>query len=357
MTAEVIEMERGTEAFAERLLEQLNAGALTIMLSVGHRTGLLDTLAELPPASSEELAEAAGLSERYVREWLAAMVTGGVVDYDPSTATYTLPAERAAVLTRSAGVDNIAQFAQYIGMLGTVEDRIVDCFRNGGGVPYVAFHRFHDVMAEESRGTVVSALVPHILPLVPGLVERLESGIRVADIGCGRGHALIKLAESFPASSFVGFDLSEAAIQFARTAAEEAGLSNIRFDVQDVARLEVDEVFDLITAFDAIHDQANPSRVLRNIENILDRDGVFLMQDIAGSSRLDRNLDHPLAPFLYTISCMHCMTVSLAQGGAGLGTMWGEELASQMLGEAGFTSVRIERLSHDIQNCYYVARR
>jgi len=356
MTAELIDMNDETEAFAERLLDHLNASALTIMLSVGHRTGLFDTMAGLPPSSSEELAEASGLTERYVREWLAVMVTGGVVDYDPTTATYFLPAERASVLTRTAGVDNIAQFAQYIGMFGTVEDRVIDCFRTGGGVPYEAFHRFHDVMAEESRGTVVDALVPYILPLVPGLIERLRDGIRVVDIGCGRGHGLIKLAETFPRSTFVGYDMSDAAIQFGRTTAQNAGLANLRFEVRDVALLDSSERFDLVTAFDAIHDQANPARVLRNISGLLDSDGVFLMQDIAGSSRLDRNLDHPLAPFLYTISCMHCMTVSLAQDGAGLGTMWGEELASQMLREAGFSSVRIERLPHDIQNCYYVAR-
>lgn len=357
MTVEAINSDNRTDVFAERLLESLNASSMTIMLSVGHRTGLLDTMAELAPSTSDEIADAAGLSERYVREWLAVMVTSNVVEYDPATATYTLPGAHAAVLTRAAGVDNIAMFAQYVGMLGSVEDRIVDCFHNGGGVPYEEFHRFHDVMAEESRGTVADALVDQILPLVPGLIERLEHGIDVVDVGCGRGYALATLAKAFPKSRFTGYDLSESAVSFARKKAEEANLTNLRYEQRDVASLDERGSFDLVTAFDAIHDQAKPAVVLSNIAGLLRSNGVFLMQDIAGSSCLEKNEDHPIAPFLYTISCMHCMTVSLAQDGEGLGTMWGEELAEQMLRDAGFSTISIERLSHDIQNCYYVARR
>lgn len=357
MTVEAINTTQVTDAFAERLLGNLNASATTIMLSVGHRTGLLDTMGELAPSTSEEIAEAAGLSERYVREWLAAMVTSEIVDYDPATASYVLPKAHSAVVTRAAGVDNIAMLAQYVGMLGAIEDRIVDCFRDGGGVPYEEFHRFHDVMAEDSKGTVVDALVDQILPLVPGLADRLESGIDVADIGCGRGYALATLAEAFPKSRFTGYDFSEDAIAFARKNAEEAGLTNVRYVKRDAATLDEGGRFDLVTAFDAIHDQAEPARVLSNVASLLRPGGAFLMQDIAGSSHLEKNLDHPIAPFLYTISCMHCMTVSLAQDGDGLGTMWGEELAEQMLRDAGFSTVAIERLSHDIQNCYYVARR
>jgi 2-polyprenyl-3-methyl-5-hydroxy-6-metoxy-1,4-benzoquinol methylase len=132
------------------------------------------------------------------------------------------------------------------------------------------------------------------------------------------------------------------------------GLSNVRFEVKDVTMLGEVGRYDLITAFDAIHDQARPATVLFNIATALRPEGVFLMQDIAGSSHVHNNLDHPIAPFLYTISCMHCMTVSLAQDGEGLGTMWGEEKALEMLAEAGFNNVAVKQLPHDFQNNYYI---
>ena len=208
------------EAFAGRMLETLNGGALAVMISVGHRTGLFDALATTDAATSQELADLAGLSERYVREWLGAMTTGRVVEYEPSTGKYRLPPEHAGWLTRAASPDNLAVTAQWIPTLATVEDDIVQCFEKGGGVPYERFDRFHEVMAEESNQTILSVLFSHILPLVEGATEKLEAGISALDLGCGRGRALLMLAERFPSSSFQGYDLSAAAIAYAR---EQAG--------------------------------------------------------------------------------------------------------------------------------------
>lgn len=345
------------EAFGERLLGIYNDAALAQMISLGHRTGLFDTLNDLPPATSGEIAAAAGLNERYVREWLGAMVTGGFIEYEPATASYRLPGEHAALLTRDASPNNFAVFAQYFPIMGAVEDRILDCFRNGGGVSYEEYGDFHRVMAEDSGQTVVAALEEHILPLAPGLERRLAEGIDVLDIGCGSGRAVNLLASRFPNSRFRGIDLSEEAVGRARAEADRLGLRNVRFAAHDLTTWTVDGRYDLVTAFDAIHDQAAPARVLAEIRRVLRPDGLFLMQDIAGSSRLEENLDHPVAPLLYTISCMHCMTVSLAQDGAGLGTMWGEDTALRMLGEAGFGPVEVKRLAHDFQNAYFLARR
>jgi 2-polyprenyl-3-methyl-5-hydroxy-6-metoxy-1,4-benzoquinol methylase len=343
------------EEFAEQMVDVLNSGSIALMTSIGHRTGLFDAMTGLPPSTSEQIASAAGLNERYVREWLGAMLVGGIVEHDPEEGTYYLPEEHAAFLTRAASPDNIAAFAQYIPLLGSVEDGIVESFKNGGGVPYSAFPRFQEVMAEDSGQTVLPALTEHILPLVPGLVERLEKGIDVLDVGCGSGRALNLMARTFPNSRFVGYDLSEEAIARARAEAEEHGTSNARFEVKDVATLDEEASYDLITTFDAVHDQAKPAAVLKGIANALKDDGVYLMQDIAGSSHHHNNLDHPIGPFLYTVSTMHCMTVSLAQGGEGLGAMWGEEKAKEMLKEAGFTKVVVEQLAHDLQNYYYIA--
>jgi len=348
------------EAFSEKLLTALNYGSLSLMMSIGHRTGIFDSMRSLPPSTSEEVAGASGLNERYVREWLGAMVTAGVIDVDPTSTKYTLPAEHAAFLTRAAGADNFAVFTQYIGLLGSVEDKIVECFKKGGGVPYEDFLRFHAVMAEDSGQSVLSSLESHVLPLVPGLADRLAAGISMLDIGCGRGRILNRLADLFPNSRFTGMDISVEAIGKARDDAFQQRLQNAEFVVRDLSDFDESaepEAFDLITTFDAIHDQVKPLSVLKGIYRALRSDGVYLMQDIKGSSHVHKNVDHPIGTFLYTISTMHCMTVSLSQGGEGLGAMWGEEKAREYLAKAGFKSIETNELAHDIQNNWYVVRK
>jgi len=345
------------EVFAERVLAALNNGSLCLMLSIGHRTGLFDAMRGLPPSSAANISAKASLHERYVREWLGAMVTSGVVEVDPTSTIYKLPDEHAASLTRAAHADNMTVFAQYISVLGAVEDDIVACFKSGGGVPYERFSRFHAVMAEDSGQSVLSSLESHVLPLVPGLANRLEAGIAVLDVGCGSGRIMNQLARSFPQSRFEGYDISEEAISSARQEASRLGLQNVEFFLRDVTDLDDSagvESFDLITTFDAVHDQAQPLNVLKGIHRALKSDGVYLMQDIRASSHVSNNLDHPIGTFLYTISTMHCMTVSLAQGGEGLGAMWGEEKAYDYLKKAGFHQIETKQLKHDIQNNWYV---
>lgn len=343
--------------FAENLLSTLNAGATCLMISVGHRTGLFDALSKTEAASSSELAERADLNERYVREWLGAMVTSRIVEFNADTGKYSLPPEHACALTRDSAPNNMAVFAQYVPLLGAVEDDIVHCFREGGGVPYSRFTRFHEVMAEDSGQTVLPTLFNHILPLVPGLIEKLESGIQVLDVGCGSGRALNLMASRFPRSEFTGIDLSEDAIRSGKEMARTYRLTNLKFIAKDLStfdRQAEPESYDLVTTFDAVHDQGQPLAVLKGIARTLRADGVYLMQDINGSSHVENNLRHPIGPFLYTVSCMHCMTVSLAQEGAGLGAMWGREKAFELLKEAGFKEVKVHELEHDVQNCYYV---
>jgi 2-polyprenyl-3-methyl-5-hydroxy-6-metoxy-1,4-benzoquinol methylase len=347
--------------FAEWLQDSFNRAAFCLMASIGHRCGLFDAMHGIAPASASEIAARAGMNERYVREWLGAMVTARVVECttDGDTERYSLPAEHAALLTRTAGADNLAPLAQYIPLLGSVEDDIVNCFRNGGGVPYERFPRFHAVMAEDSGQSVLASLESHVLPLVPDIRERLLRGIDVLDLGCGSGRIINRLAQLFPSSRFEGQDLSAEAIPAATKEATAKSLRNVSFvakDLSDFDRTAAPNTFDFVTTFDAIHDQARPLSVLQGIRRTLRSDGVYLMQDIRASSRVAANVDHPLGTFLYTVSCMHCMTVSLAQGGEGLGAMWGEERTREYLKAAGFTSVEVHQLSHDIQNNWYVVR-
>ena len=343
-------------AFAEQMLKAVNDGTLMLMVSIGHRTGLFDKLSEMAPATSEQIAEQSGLNERYIREWLGAMVTSGIMVYHPGTRQYHLPKEHAECLTRAAGANNIASLAQWVAVLGSVEDEVMAAFSHGRGVPYSAYKRFHEVMASESALTVVAALDEHILPLIPGIEARLEQGIAVADIGCGSGLAAMHLAERFPNSTFMGLDFSVEAIGTARGIAEKRGLTNVEFQLQDAAQWRPQEAFDLIFTFDAVHDQARPDLVLANIRGALRPGGAYLMQDIRASSHVQHNTENPLGPLLYTISCMHCMSVSLANNGMGLGAVWGKEKALEMLAEAGFNNVEVKELEHDIINYYSLCR-
>ncbi|KAA1252234.1 class I SAM-dependent methyltransferase [Mycobacterium simiae] len=346
-----------TEEFGNRIVAAIDSAGLALLLSVGHQTGLLDTMAELPPSTSAEIADAAGLNERYVREWLGGVTAAQVVDYDPELATYTLPAYRAAALTRAAGLDNLARVTQFISLLGEVEQQVIDCFRGGGGVPYSEYPRFHTVMAEMSGEVFDATLIDVVLPLVDGLPERLRAGADVADFGCGSGHAVNLMAREFPNSRFVGIDFSEAAVAVGAEEAARLGLDNATFARHDLAHLGKVEAYDVITAFDSIHDQAQPARVLESINRALRPGGVLLMVDIKASSRLEDNIGVPFSTYLYTTSMMHCMTVSLALDGVGLGTVWGRQLATAMLAEGGFTDVRVAEIDTDPLNNYYIARK
>ena len=213
------------------------------------------------------------------------MVTGGIAEYEPDTATYTLPPEHARFLTRARGPDNMAFYACYLAVVGDVEQHVINCFRNGGGVPYSAYPRFQSLQAEESAMVQDAALIDAALPLIPGGIKRLQEGIRAADIGCGQGHAINLMGKAFSNSRFVGYDLSEEGIAAARKEARELGLSNVGFEVQDAGTLETSQ-YDLITAFDTIHDLARPAKVLKNIAGALRPGGTFFMGEFAASSRL-----------------------------------------------------------------------
>jgi SAM-dependent methyltransferase len=328
------------QEFARKLFGHYTSGMLSFMVVIGHRTGLFDALAK-GPGTSQEIAARAGLQERYVREWLGAVTTGGIVEYAEGPRTFALPPEHGLCLTGTSS-RNLAATSQVLPMLAKRLEKVIPCFRDGGGVPYSEFSPdFTEFQDASWRLLYDGLLLKGFLPAAKGLPERLRSGIRVADVGCGTGHAINLMAREFPASTFIGYDLDAEGIERARGEAHQMGLTNARFEVLDVTQLPREPKFDLITTFDSIHDQRDPATTLRRIADALAPGGIYFMLEPRAATALEDNLGNPFAPYLYGISVLHCMTVSLAEGGTGLGTAWGEGLARRMLGEAGFGVVEV----------------
>ncbi len=348
------------KAFMGTMMGVINNGALSMMVSIGHRTGLFDHMAGQVSMTSTELAAASELDERYVREWLAAMAAGGIVDLSPGASEpenrFVLPAEHQKLVTRAGGPLNLAAMTQYIALLGQVEDDVVEAFSTGAGVPYSRYPAFQALMAEGSGARFDAALLDGMLPLMPGGTEALTSGATLADIGCGEGKAILMMAEAYPNSTFTGFDFSADAIVAAAAKAEAQGLTNVSFVEADAAELTADAEFDFVTSFDAIHDQGRPRDVLAGIRRALRPGGTYLCVEPRSATKLEDNIKDPMAPYLYSISTMHCMSVALVNGGEGLGTAWGEEKAYAYLHEAGFDSIETHEVAQDRTNSYYVAQ-
>jgi ubiquinone/menaquinone biosynthesis C-methylase UbiE len=338
--------------FAGKLLGIYTGGVLTNLIDTGYQVGLFEA-SRAGPATSEELSERAGLKERYVREWLGAMTTSGIYAYDPVSKRYSLPEEHAALLTGDTA-QNLCPVSRMVNHLGSHQAKLAACFRAGGGIPYSAYRPvFTQCMDDVWRRIYDQQLVGGFIGVVDGLADDLRRGINVLDVGCGTGHAINVLAREFPRSRFFGYDIAEDAIERARAEAKEMGLDNSTFAVVDVTELPRDRTFDLITAFDAIHDQKSPEAVLREINRALAPGGRFLMIEFKFSSRVEENIGNPFAPLYYGFSLMHCMPVSLAVGGRGLGAVWGEQTARELLAEAEFRTVRVLDTPRP-QNCVFV---
>jgi SAM-dependent methyltransferase len=345
------------EAFAGQFITAVNGASLMALSSLGRHSGLFSAMAGMPASTSQQIADKAGLNERYVREWLGGMVLGGVIDYDPSGKTYYLPPEHAAFLTSEAGPNDLTSLAQFFPYMGLVEAELVQAFRKGGGVPYSSFPNFQEIQAGMTGAFFQASLVDVILPMAAGMIERLQEGANVLDIGCGAGRAVSLLAETFPKSSITGYDFSEEGIGLARKEAAAKGLGNAHFEVADIAAIDEPERYDLVTAFELVHDLARPEQVLAAVYRALKPDGVFIIVDIAASSNLEENYDHPIGPALFTFSVFHCMTVAMAQGGVGLGTAVGEQKITELLHAAGFPNVQVNHVDGDFFYSYYVARK
>jgi SAM-dependent methyltransferase len=341
----------------EQMVDWYSAGMTVLMIDLGHRVGLFEAAVGTGPLTSGQLADRAGCDERYVREWLGAMVTAGVFRYEPGDRTYELPAEQASFVT-GTGPRNGAPSAAALAAFARLVEPVADHVCHGGGIPHEAFApAFTEVMDALARARYDSALVSEYLSIAPTAVCGLRAGIRVADIGCGTGHTTNLMAQAFPRSTFLGYDLATNALQRAVSETTAMGLTNVAFVAADVLDVPTEPPFDLICAFDCIHEQVDPAGVLSWVAAALAPGGTFLMVDVNASSRLEDNIGRGMAPSLYARSVLHCLPVSLAHGGAGLGAMWGHERAREMLAHAGFGEVLVHEIAADPVSLVYVARR
>jgi 2-polyprenyl-3-methyl-5-hydroxy-6-metoxy-1,4-benzoquinol methylase len=344
------------EAFAGKVLGDASGMAATIMASIGDRLGLFRSLAQGGPATSSQLAERTGLNERYTREWLGGMASAGYLTYDPLTQQFTLPAEHAPVLAQEGGPAFMGGIQQFLIGVGEPIDQVIGAFKHGGGVPQSAYtENTWAGLDRFTAGWFENLLLQQWVPAMPAVQLALERGANVADVGCGRGRALIKLAQAFPNSRFVGYDAYGPAVEDATARAAAAGVADrIRFEARDVSQ-GLPETYDIITTFDVIHDAVDPSGLLRAIHDGLRPGGRYVCLDINCSDLVEEQAG-PLDTLRYGFSILYCMTTSLAHQGAGLGTVGLPESTLRTLcDEAGFGQFRRVPLENPFNNLYEIA--
>ena len=353
--------------FSEKIIQILNHGALNLALGIGYGQGIFDVMDDLgKPVTIAVLAKTSNLDNRYLKEWLGIMVTGNIIEIstnEKGEEIFFLPPAHGDVLTTRAGNQNLGVYTQEIPLLTSCAmEPVSKGFSTGKGVAFSHYPSFQAFMSELSNAKHRQVLIQEFLPSVDKgrMVERLKQGIQVCDLGCGQGVALNLMAQAFPDSSFLGVDNHQDAIEEARVSAQKMNLMNARFTVVDAGKIKGNkdfyQKFDYVCAFDAIHDQSHPLQALKGILYMLKPRGFFSMIDIKAATRLTENLDHPMGPFLYTVSLMHCMPVGLNDNGRGLGMMWGREQALALLKQAGFDQVDAVEIPNDPFNLHFICR-
>ncbi len=329
------------EAFAEKVMNDFAGSSACYLGAIGDALGLFTNFAERGSATSAELAARTGLDERYVREWLAGVHAAGYVTFDRATGRYTLPPEHVPVLAQEAGSLFFGAAFRDSVEKGETFDALLTAFQQGGGIPMAAFSdQNRETLARFTAPWFEHALGDDWIPRLPEVAAALEAGASVADVGCGRGAAVIRLAAMYPRSRFVGYDLHPGDISFGARAARAAGLDDrVRFQALD-ATARLPGTFDVITTFDVIHDAVDPAGILSAIHAALATDGRYVCVDINCAERPEDNVG-TVATIMYAFSLNYCLTVSLAEGGTGLGTCGlAEPVLRRMATDAGFTGMR-----------------
>ncbi len=341
--------------FLARFQSDLAAAMSTRLCAIGDRLGLFKALMQQGPATSAQLAERTGIQERYAREWLQGLMAVGYLEMDPATQAYTLPAEHAKPLADEDSPLFLGGMLELLAHCQTPFEELIDAFKHGGCVAQSSFHpHLYHGMSRSSGVRYKNLLLQQWLPSMPDVQAMLERGVSVADIGCGMGTAVMKMAEAFPKSTFVGFDAFPPQVEGANARARDAGLADrVKFAVADGAE-KLPATYDVIFTFDVIHDSPRPLEAMRNIRAHLNPGGVYVLQEITAEDELHANTG-PMAAMKYGMSLHYCMTTSLAQGGAGLGTCgMPEKVVRELSQQAGFTRVIKSPACNDFISLYEV---
>jgi 2-polyprenyl-3-methyl-5-hydroxy-6-metoxy-1,4-benzoquinol methylase len=312
---------------------------------VGDRLGLFRAMAGQGPLSSDELASKTELNERYVREWAKGMVAAEYIDYDAESGKFLMTEEQACVLTNEDSPMFVGGALQFTMPTAANAEKLLDIFKNGGGIPYSEIGaEIPEAIERFFRPGYVNFLTSDWLGAVPGLTDRLTAGASILDVGCGCGQSSVAMAKAFPKSTVHGVDPDGPSIERAKKLAAQEGVSNVNFEVGKAEEAKAGANHDLVCTFDCVHDMVDPIGALKAIRGSLSDDGVhFWSEPNASDQPLEnRNL---VGRAFANISPLHCMTVSLAHGGAGLGTIIGEVGAKKLADEAGFS--RFEKLAID----------
>ncbi len=343
------------KAFLARFQGDLAAAMSTRLCAIGDRLGLFKSLFEQGPATSVELAARTGINERYAREWLQGLTAAGYLEVDAARMSYTLPAEHARPLADEDSPLFQGGILELLAHAQTPFEQLVDAFKNGGGVAQAHFHpNLYHGMSRSSGVRYKNLLLQQWLPSMPDVQAMLERGVSVVDIGCGMGAALMRMAQAFPKSTFVGMDAFAPQVEGANARAQEAGLADrLKFFVGDGAE-KLPSSYDVIFTFDVIHDSPRPREAMRNIRAHLNPGGVYVMQEITSEDELHANVG-PMAAMKYGMSLHYCMTTSLAQGGEGLGTCgMPEKMVRDLSKEAGFSRVVKSPACNDFISLYEI---
>ena len=329
------------EALLTRAIGDLSAGYGGVMISLGNRLGLFKAMAGAGPISAKELATRAGCAERYVQEWLNAQVAGGYVDYHAVSDTYELSPEQATVLADEDSPFFIPNAWQIPASMWFDENKAVEAFRTGRGVAWGDHDgRLYCGVAAFYRNAYRGSLLSEWLPALDGVVEQLEGGITVADVGCGHGHSTILMAQAFPRSRFRGFDTHAASIDEARRNAVEAGVADrVTFEVAGATNYPGTD-YGLVCFFDCLHDMGDPIAAARHAAQVIASDGTVMLVEPFANDRVEDNIS-PVARLYYAASTMVCCAHAISEGGSlVLGAQAGEARLGEVFRKAGLTHFR-----------------
>jgi SAM-dependent methyltransferase len=342
-------------AFGEKLVGELSTMLFGNLVYIGDRLGLFNYLAESGAITVEELASKSSYQPRYLQEWLSGMAAAGWIEYDPETRRFNLPPEHAAFLANENHPMYVGGALQLVGSYGNTVHKIMNCFRNGGGVSLEQQHPdMPEIMDRLSAPLFKNFLTKKWLPeLMPQVHQKLTEGGKAADVGCGSGRALVEMALNYPNSRFFGYEPDKASAKLAQKLAAEKGVAD-RVEIINAPSGEMPGgEFDFITTFDVIHDLAQPQEVINDIHRALKPDGTYLMMEFNCSERLEENIS-PIGKLMYTSSTMYCLPYSLSQNGAGIGCAMGPELPRKMCFEAGFKRFQKLDFQHPFNVIYEI---